>query len=402
MRILMNYGLSLVAAAVITGCGGSGGSSAPAIDTSVSPVSPAATGNTIIEQSDAAVQSQGDTANMESDQTGIAEPESNTSSGGTVVVVDSQQNESTSEGTIAESSDPQVSDSGVATTSFCEAATTTAVSFEDFFSNDSKPILLGSYVPFPSSGFGWDGKNLCDMTSSVGIDTIELLVPFVAKRPDIDGKVATNEWRSAAVAGTSNFETSLNDVDNLLLANVPDYIDGSGYSRWKAMHDGTNLYIHIRSSGDTHVLFLDSEQPWHDDSFEIFIDGDNSKGEVYDGVNDFQVSLSADSSTFDPIISGMSAPGLGIFYRSVNGQYVHPTLEIAINMESAGIEIGKPFGFDVHINEDDNGGDRDAKWGWFEKTGFDRSWFNPSVLGTLLLTDCEDRNACGSFQQLSP
>ena len=398
MRSFMNYRLSLVAVAVITGCGGSGGSSAPAIDTS-GPVSPL--GNTVVEQSDAAVQSQGDTANVESDQTASAETESSTPSDGSGVV-DSQQIESTSESAIADGSVSTVSDGSEVSTNFCEAATTTAVSFEDFFSNDSRPILLGSYVPFPSSGFGWDGNNLCDMTSSVGVDTIELLVPYVAKRPDIDGQIATNEWRSAAVAGTSNFETSLNDVDNLLLANVPDYIDGSGYSRWKAMHDGTNLYIHIRSSGDTHVLFLDSEQPWHDDSFEIFIDGDNSKGEVYDGVNDFQVSLSADSSTFDPIISGMSAPGLGIFYRSVNGQYVHPTLEIAINMESAGIEIGKPFGFDVHINEDDNGGDRDAKWGWFEKTGFDRSWFNPSVLGTLLLTDCEDRNACGSFQQLSP
>ena len=130
---------------------------------------------------------------------------------------------------------------------------------------------------------------------------------------------------------------------------------------------------------------------------EIFIDGDNSKGEVYDGINDFQVSLSVDSSTSDPLVSGSSPSGLGIFYRTGRN-----TVEISINLESAGIEIGKPFGFDVHINEDDNGGDRDAKWGWFEKSGLDRSWHQPSVLGTLLLTDCADRNACGSFQQLSP
>ena len=125
--------------------------------------------------------------------------------------------------------------------------------------------------------------------------------------------------------------------------------------------------------------FLDSEELWNDDSVEIFIDGDNSKGDVYDGVDDFQVSLSVDSN-IDPVISALSPPGLGIFHRASG-----IVMEIAINLESAGIEIGRPFGFDVHINEDDNGGDRDAKWGWFEKSGFDRSWRQPSVLGTCLL-----------------
>ena len=421
MRTLTNFGLSFVAAAVLAGCGGSGEPSASVADGGGSPVLPTATtGNTIVEQTTVAAQAddsvnsevaQSDSTSAEADQStsaeadqsASAEPEANTSADESVAVDSQQAPEPTSENTAADGLVTQVDESSSAVqTSFCDAAATTAVSFEDYFSNSPRPVQLGAYVPFPASGFGWDGNNLCDMTSSFGVDTVELLVPFVAKRADIDGVVATNEWRAAAVAGTSNFETSLNDIDNLLVANVPDYIDGSGYSRWKAMHDGTNLYIHVRSSTDTGRLFLDSDQPWHDDSFEIFIDGDNSKGEEFDGVNDFQVSLSADSSTFEPLNSGMSAPGLGVFYKSVSDGSTHPAIEIAINLESAGIEIGKPFGFDVHINEDDNGGDRDAKWGWFEKSGFDRSWFNPSVLGTLLLTDCEDRNACGSFQQLSP
>ena len=331
-----------------------------------------------------------------------AEPVSDSS----VVVVDSQNDISAlpSNITIEDDLASQINNDNISPiqSSFCETSTTTAVSFEDYFTNSATQVLRGTYVPFPAAGFGWDGNNLCDMTSSFGVDTVEVLVPYVSKRPDIDGQIATNEWRSAAVAGTSNFETSFNDIDNLLLSPVADYQDGSGYSSWMAMHDGTNLYIHVRTSSDTHVLFLDSEQPWHDDSFEIFIDGDNSKDEVFDGINDFQVSLSADSDTLEPLVSGSSAPGLGIFYRSVNGFQSHPIIEVAINLESAGIEIGKPFGFDVHINEDDNGGDRDAKWGWFENSGFDRSWFNPSVLGTLLLTDCADRNACGSHQLLQP
>ena len=398
MRNFIDFGTCVLATAILAGCGGSGGGASTNVN------DPAASTLTVVnsspvEQSPSVVV-QNDTANGQVDQT--AEPVTDSS----VALVDSQadisdllSDGSTEEVVVSQTDD---SNSQPVQSSFCETATATAVSFEDYFTNSVTQILRGTYVPFPAAGFGWDGNKLCDMASSFGVDAVEVLVPYVSQRPDIDGQIATNEWRSAAVAGTSNFETSFNDIDNLLLANVPDYIDGSGYSSWMAMHDGTNLYVHVRTSSDTHKLFLDSDQPWHDDSFEIFIDGDNSKGEEFDGVNDFQISLSADSSTLEPLISGRSAPGLGIFYRSVNKFQSHPIIEVAINLESAGIEIGKPFGFDVHINEDDNGGDRDAKWGWFEKSGFDRSWFNPSVLGTLLLTDCADRNACGRHQQLQP
>ena len=91
----------------------------------------------------------------------------------------------------------------------------------------------------------------------------------------------------------------------------------------------------------------------------------------------------ARSEDWIPFISGSSAEGFGIFYRAAldaRGYGLH--YEIAINLESAGIQIGRPFGFDIQINEDDNGGDRDAKWAWFEKTGFDRSWLQPCLLYT--------------------
>ena len=167
------------------------------------------------------------------------------------------------------------------------------------------------------------------------------------------------------------------------------------------MHDGTNLYVRVRVSNDSLAnVLIDSELPWHDDGIELFIDGDNSKGDTYDGINDVQVTLLPDNNIL-PIFPADVPQDFRIFHRSGGESGVYD-MEITINLESAGIEIGHPFGFDLHINEDDNGGDRDAKWGWFERSGFDRSWFNPSTLGTLLLTDCEDRDQCGSLQTLSP
>lgn len=299
---------------------------------------------------------------------------------------------------------PSTGNSGVVSAvypnSFCVEPGVSSVSFEPYSAPRNGSNQNGVYVPFPASGFGWDGTKLCDLEGSRELDEIEVLVPYVADRPDTDGKIAKDEWIRAVNASTVNYETNTNDIDNLLLSPVPRYQDGAGYSEWWALHDGTNLYLRVRVTNDNFsAIIFDSEMPWHDDSVELYIDGDNSKGESYDGINDFQVFVSADNSIL-PYIAGTSAPGLRIFHRSSGGH--HYDIEVAINLESAGIVIGKPFGFDVHINEDDNGGDRDAKWGWFEKTGFDRSWFQPSRFGTLLLADCENRDQCGSYQSLLP
>lgn len=289
--------------------------------------------------------------------------------------------------------------------SFCIEPGSTSVSFEAYeplgiLSLESNPLFGGVYVPFPASGFGWDGEKVCDLEGSRELDIIEVLVPYAAQRPDTDGNIVPGEWGKAAKAGNYNYETRANDIHNLLLSPVPGYQDGSGTSAWWAMHDGTNLYIRIRISQDRFPeVFSDSEFPWNDDSVELYIDGDNSKAKSYDGINDYQVTLLPDNNVL-PVIAEFAPQDLQIFHRAGNNFGIF-IIEVAINIESAGIEIGRPFGFDVHINEDDNGGDRDAKWGWFEKSGFDRSWMNPSRLGTLLLTDCEDRNQCGSFQSLT-
>ena len=68
--------------------------------------------------------------------------------------------------------------------------------------------------------------------------------------------------------------------------------------------------------------------------------------------------------------------------------------------------MGQPFGFEIQLNEDDNGGARDAKFGWFEPSGSTVADSNPSVFGTVLLTGCADQSAdstfCGTDQLLNP
>lgn len=297
---------------------------------------------------------------------------------------------------------------------YCESVSA-SVSYERYCPTGTCFPIEGRYVPFPASGFGWDGSQLCDMSASTSVQAIDQLIPYVADRPDIDGRFIFAEWDKSSEAGTLNYEVTENRIDNLLFTNTPDYLDGTGNSRWRMMHDGTNLYLLVAARTDAVnpnsvfeptdaiyevPLIVDSELLWQDDSIEIYIDGNNSKDTVFDGIDDFQVTMRWTESGFDLAISEASPQSLGIFYRA-DINFGTPVYEVAINLESAGIEIGKPFGFDVHINDDDNSDERDAKWGWFEKSGLDRAWHDPSVFGTLILTDCEDRSACGSYQVVS-
>ena len=416
--VLKNHAALLIAISFVTACGGSGGSDTSSPDPAGpvtlfgDEITPSGTPQPDNNSGDIENSSQPEdnaltTDSDVADGSGLAddlpvtvpaEPDAADNGTGQAIDTGSSDSDDTSAGNTGVDA---VVSSAVFPNSVCVQPGVSSVSFEPYSAPRNGGNQNGVYVPFPASGFGWNGAQLCDLEGSRELDEIEVLVPYVAIRPDIDGKIARDEWLRAANASTINYETLGNDIENLLRSPVSRYLDGAGYSEWWAMHDGTNLYLRIRVTNDasSSYSFFDSEMPWHDDSVELYIDGDNSKGESYDGANDFQVFVSADNNVL-PYFAPSSAPGMRIFHKSTGGSLYN--IEVAINLESVAIEIGKPFGFDVHINEDDNGGDRDAKWGWFEKTGFDRSWFQPSAFGTLLLTDCENRQQCGSYQSLLP
>jgi len=112
--------------------------------------------------------------------------------------------------------------------------------------------------------------------------------------------------------------------------------------------------------------------------------------EQFDGVNDYHFALRFDS-TLDHYIDWGNQGSLTDLdfdyatnqpYRLNGGWAVY---EIAIKLSSAQIVPGSAFGFEVQINEDDDGGDRDAKWSWAERTAEHRAWFDPRSFGTAVL-----------------
>lgn len=263
-------------------------------------------------------------------------------------------------------------------------------------------------IASPVTGFGWDGNSFCDMDNSVGVSGIAVLIPETEFAPIIDGAYSfqSAEWATSTSTGIINGESDNNLTNNLLESTVSGYRNGARAGDWFASHDTENLFIRFvarnegSSTGNVQD-FRDSTDPRDDDSIDIYIDGDNSKGTSYDGVNDFHVTLTYIDNGSQIYPGPNSADSLQIAYSAAPDRDMR-WYEIEINLASAGIVVGKPFGFEIQLNEDDNGGARDARFGWFEPSGSVLADSNPSVFGTVLLTGCAGETFCGANQLLNP
>ncbi len=164
---------------------------------------------------------------------------------------------------------------------------------------------------------------------------------------------------------------------------------------WRGLYDDTYLYLFVTVNDDT--LMNDSPgQSWNDDGVELWFDGDNSKGTTYDGVNDIGIAFLYSGDPDNPLIfnpfTHSGAPGdfsgvmSGATYTG-SGVLGMLNLEVAIPLATLGISPtpGYQFGLEVDWNDDDDGGDVDTKVKYFSM--IDESWQNPSVLGTVELTD---------------
>jgi len=302
------------------------------------------------------------------------------------------------------SQNTNLSDASSVNDSVCAGIDQTVVyeRFQDLYT------VGGWYVPSGAPGiYGWDGTEYCDLTSSQGVQTIDVLIPFVATPPIIDGvSQRLIEWQNAARATWSTESDSMLLMRNLQYGSLNGYQDQARAADIMLMHDGVYLYVNVLLQNDyVDKVYMDSIDPADDDSLEVFIDADNSRTLEYDGVNDFHTRLVYKDTTYTPVAGDNSASGLQLEYRTqrLEGapRYTQSIYELRINLASAGIQPGKPFGFDIQLNEDDNGGPGDARFGWFEPSGSNMASSDPTVFGTIVLTGCADAARCDNVQSLT-
>jgi uncharacterized protein YjdB len=197
------------------------------------------------------------------------------------------------------------------------------------------------------------------------------VIGFTSTAPVIDQTIDA-AW-SNVPAGT---------ISNVTLGSMPGDFAGS---QWRAMYDNTNLYVLIEVKDNN--KFSDSGTSWwEDDVAEIFIDGNNNKGTSYDGQNDFQLGFRYN----DPVIkvgqnSVTNTTGIVFAMQNITGGY---NVEVRIPWSTIGVAavLGNRIGLDIQVDDDDNGGVRDAQMAAFATTSM--AWSNPGLFGSVYLTTC--------------
>ena len=223
-------------------------------------------------------------------------------------------------------------------------------------------------------------------------------VPRVAAPPLIDGQFSDPVWRGI-----------LGQPDGLLINRLIS-ADETGFetqdglrSDWVAVSDAEYLYIAVRVL-DRATSFDSGVEWWKDDGVELFFDGNNSKLPDYDGIDDFHMNFRVADITRikgarsvalpENMVFELSADGFdadinsGVFPGDINQDGVTDSgfnLEISVPLAELGITLNSPFGINVHFNDDDNGGDRDAKFVWIGELGLDRDYLDPSSMGTAII-----------------
>ncbi len=252
---------------------------------------------------------------------------------------------------------------------------------------DHFPLDSSEFNDQDGDGIG-DNEDLDDDGNGIP-DTQEdamAIIPRTNRAPTLDGVFSWSEWRQAARCDNKgNYLT----MGHLLRDAVGDEIESRwswSNSNWRAMHDGTYLYILASVRNEPfYERFNDSTDAWHDDGIEIYLDTGNEKGLTYDS-NDYQkVYTFAGSSATGSTSSSNMQTTFATSRNFSNSDATWSYYEVRIKLSSVGLPIGQRFGFDLHVNDDDDGGDRDTKWGWYAPSGNDTSWQNPSLFGQAIL-----------------
>ncbi len=205
-------------------------------------------------------------------------------------------------------------------------------------------------------------KHLVTGTKAVAEKPISIKIPYALQ--------AQKKWQY----------TKAVKINNLITGDVDDANDIS--AEWRASWDDENLNIWVNVVDDK--LVEDSKEAWADDSIEIYLDLDNSRRKHYDGVNDIKLSfrIKDKMAYLDGLKSKTILNDIHFTTKRMPRGY---GLELSIPWKSFNIKPRKNqrIGFEVQINDDDTGKQRDGKIAWNAKV--DEAWKNPRMFGEIVL-----------------
>ena len=179
---------------------------------------------------------------------------------------------------------------------------------------------------------------------------------------ELDGRADESFWRGARFF---SIDTEVRNTGPLW---------GPVLGRWKgtAGAQAFRVYVDVFDPGP---IISDDREPWYDDSVEVFLAQTDGRSKP------FQFTFRR--APGQPVQVGINAkqPAEPVTYAVEERDWGY-AMEIQVPWEAVGWH-GPPknFRFDVHVNDDDDGGRRDRKVTW--SAPIDRAWDDPDMLGVL-------------------
>jgi endo-1,4-beta-D-glucanase Y len=254
-------------------------------------------------------------------------------------------------------------------------------------------ILIGTATSSPYT-ISWTtaaaGTNqiLVKAYNSVGDAATTTSIPILviksvyqtATTPTIDG-VADAMWSGS---NTSAF------LNNLIEGAISGPADLS--ANYKAMWDANYFYLLVNVTDDVKVNNGGTDI-YNDDAVEVFFDIGNLKPTSFTA-KDFQYTFRWNDNTVYELNNKIT----GVTFGRVDNATGY-VMEMRFPWSTlTGIpSINQLVGFDVEVDDDDDGGARDAKISWAATA--DQAWQNPTYMGTVILkgTACTTPGAAGTI-----
>jgi hypothetical protein len=213
-----------------------------------------------------------------------------------------------------------------------------------------------------------------------------LIIPWAEYGPDMDASTIDADVFVGPDVGMFVY------VDN----DFPNYghLDCSSFFR-VAYDDDGDLCIYGQVIDDT--IYTAGANSYEQDCFEIYLDGDNSKGGSYDGVDDVQwryvYGLTEDSA-------GWKDPGEVAWATTSNG-YAMELVISAAELADTNIVLseGDTIGFEVQVADNDGHG-REVMTKWW--SGSNSSWQQPVLFGTAVLGNGDITSDVIEYMEYAP
>ena len=241
-------------------------------------------------------------------------------------------------------------------------------------------LVLYTVLVFVLAFASWAGKVTIDKGGLLGGGTFgEVYECAFPNTVVLDGELKEHPWQYAPWHAIEHDEGT---------GPAPNDKDAS--CSFAAVADDEWLYVALKVSDDKIVTGeVFGGDLWKDDSVEIYIDANHAETASYEK-DDSQITIGAiniGGNIEEPELGGTGDGATtgthAAVVKSADGWIVEAAVPLKNDKWDIEPEDGLIIGFNIHFNDDDDGGERDHKLIWSLKDVDDQSWQNTTRFADL-------------------